>query len=77
LRDEHSGKVAARMSESAPRMRDAIEQRGSRGGVALYANRETKEQQSLGIGAVPRDQAATDLRCLLGPSVLQQVQCVT
>ena len=77
MRDEHSGKVAARMSKSAPRMRDAIEQRGGRGGVSLHADRETKEQQSLGIGAVQRDQAATDLRCLLGPTVLQQVQCVT
>jgi hypothetical protein len=65
------------MSIAAPCACDAVEQRGGCGSVPLHANRKPKEQQSLGIGAVQRDQAATDLRCLLGPSVLQQVQCVT
>ena len=74
-RDQHSSKIAARMSIRAPRTRDAVEDRRRHVSVAARAGGESQQQQRLDVRAVAVEQLAADALGLTTLIILQPGQC--
>ena len=62
------------MREPEPRPRDPVQQRRGGIGVALHADRETKQQQRLDIVAIVLDETAANALALPVPAAFQQRQ---